>query len=188
MKRTGQGGQTNSSQSLWSASAGGGVACRGGGTMQTSFWQLLTPLTSYLEQTIVWDPHTGRRYAEFTLWMLKNWSRSSLLVAHMRRLWNAERSRVWEGGPSIFTPCQGEIHWLKKPKNSGTVSKVWEMKQNSFLLSFLHFHLNFLPCFNHQEPFYLFIRKNLSSPSFPVCICYKSRYTLKNMTSQTISA
>lgn len=90
-----------------------GVGLHVGGTMLTSLWQLLTPLTSSLEQTIVWDPHMGRRYVEFTFWMLKNWSCSSLLIAHMRCFWNVEHSCVWEGGPSIFTPCQTEIRWLK---------------------------------------------------------------------------
>lgn len=58
----------------------------------------------------------GSGYVEFTLGMLGNWSCSSVLIAHTRRLWNVERSGVWEGGSSRFTPCQGELHWLTNKK------------------------------------------------------------------------
>lgn len=93
-----------------------GVGVHVGGTMLTPLWQLLTPLTSSLEQTTILDPHMGSGYVEFTLGMLGNWSCSSVLIAHTRRLWNVERSGVWEGGSSRFTPCQGELHWLTNKK------------------------------------------------------------------------
>lgn len=83
MDRRGQGGQTNSPQSLWCASAGvGGVGwgwLDAGGATRSSFWQLHLPLTSNLEENTVWDPHTGRKYAEFTFW-----KRSSSLTRLVR--------------------------------------------------------------------------------------------------------
>lgn len=166
-----------------------GVGLHVGGTMQTSFWQLLSPLTSYLEQTIVWDPHRGRRYVEFTFWMLKNWSCSSLLIAHMRHLWNVEHSRVWEGGPTIFTPCQGEIHWFKKKTTKKNLRDCEQSLRNKtkFFRSIIFIWL-FTRLRSTRTFFSINKKKKLSSPSLPVYICYKSWFTLRNMTFQMLSA
>lgn len=59
MDRVGHGGQTNSSQSLWIASAGwGGVGW--GGAIETSSWQLLLSLPCYLGLNTLRDPQLGK--------------------------------------------------------------------------------------------------------------------------------
>lgn len=66
---------------------------RGGVGMQSSFWQLLWPLTSKLEQNKgLGSPH---RQKVCRVYVLDPGKVPALLVTHVHRLWNADRSHVW---------------------------------------------------------------------------------------------
>lgn len=90
MDRRGQGGQTNSSQSLWCASAGGGVGCRG------CYAKL------FLTAAFAINVQPGRKHSLGSphgqkvcrVYVLETrWCSSSLT----RLVWNADLSHVWVG-------------------------------------------------------------------------------------------